>query len=74
MLPLLVGVTLVAIVTQYLSAGPVPLLVSAGAGILGLALAFAVVWRSREGPRALSAAVLILVNLVVVLRAIVAPR
>ena len=74
MLPLLVVVTLAAIVAQYLSAGPVPLLASAGAAILGLLLAFMLVWRTREGPRALVAAVLILVNLVLVLRAIVTPR
>ena len=74
MLALLVLVTLAAIVAQYVSAGPVPLVLSAGAAVLGLALAFAVVWRTREGPRALIAAVLVLVNLVLVLRAIVTPR
>ena len=74
MLPLLVVVTFVAIVAQYLSAGPVPLLSSAGAALVGLVLAFALVWRTRTGPRALTAAVLILVNLVLVLRAIVTPR
>jgi hypothetical protein len=74
MLPLLVVVTLIAVAAQYGSAGPVPLLISAGAAVLALVLAFALVWRSREGPRALVAATLILVNLVLVLRAMVTPR
>jgi hypothetical protein len=74
MLPLLVVVTLIAIAAPLVSAGPVPLLVSAGAAVLGLVLGFALVWRARAGARALAAAVLILVNLVLVLRVILVPR
>ena len=74
MFPLLVVVTLVAVVTQFLTAAPVPLLASAAAAVVGLVLAFALVRRERPGPRAVVAAVLILVNLVLVVRTIVTPR
>ena len=74
MLPLLVVATLIAVVAQYVSAGPVALLASAAAALVGIMLAFALIWRTRPGARALVAAVLILVNLVLVMRAIVTPR
>ena len=74
MLPLLVVLTAAGVIVQYLSAGPVALLASAGAALVAVALAFAVVWRQRAGGTPLVAAVLILVNLVVVLRALVTPR
>jgi hypothetical protein len=76
MLPLVVVVTVAAAVTQFVSAAPVPLLASAAAAVLGVVIAFVLVWRdrARPGPPALVAAVLILVNLVLVMRAVVTPR
>ena len=74
LLPLLVVISAAAVAIQYASAGPVPLLVSAGVAFVGAVLAFAVVWRSRSGAAPLIAALLILVNLTLVLRAIVTPR
>jgi hypothetical protein len=76
MLPILIVVTIAAAITQFGSAAPVPLVASAAAAVLGVVLAFALVWveRERPGPRALIAAVLILVNLVLVMRAVITPR
>jgi hypothetical protein len=70
----LVVLTLVAGAAPLLSGAPPYLFASAVAAIAGMAVAFAVVWRSRAGPRAVAAAVLTVVNLVLVLRAIVTPR
>ena len=74
LLVLLVVLTVIAVAAQALSATPTFLFGSALAAIAGMAVAFAVVWRSRPGPRAVVAAVLALVNMVLVLRAIVTPR
>jgi hypothetical protein len=76
MLPLLIVLTLAAAITQYASAAPLPLLASAAAGFLGAVVAFALVWRERDRPgvRALVAAILILANLVLVMRALITPR
>ena len=70
----LVVLTAVAAVAPYLSAAPTYLFVSAVAALAGVTVAFAVVWRSRHGPRAVTAAVLLLVDMVLVLRAVVTPR
>jgi len=70
----LVVLTAVAAVAQYLSAAPTYLFASAVAALAGMAVAFAVVWRSRHGPRAVTAAVLLLADMVLVLRAVITPR
>ncbi len=68
------ALTIVAAVSQYLSAAPTYLFASAVAALAGMALAFLVVWRSRHGPRAVTAAVLLLANMILVLRAVITPR
>jgi hypothetical protein len=70
----LVILTVVAAVSQYLSAAPAYLFTSAVAALAGMGVAFAVVWRSRHGPRAVTAAVLLLADMVLVLRAVITPR
>jgi hypothetical protein len=74
LLVLLVVLTAIAGAAQLVSAAPAWLFAGAAAAFAGTALGFAVVWRSRAGPRAVVAAVLILVNIVLALRAIVTPR
>ncbi|HVR70723.1 MAG TPA: hypothetical protein VMT87_07730 [Vicinamibacteria bacterium] len=71
---LLVVLTVIAGAAQLVSGAPTFLFASAVAAIAGMAGAFAVVWRSRPGPRAVVAAILALVNIVLALRAIVTPR
>ena len=70
----LVVLTVVAAVSQYLSAAPTYLFASAVAALAGVAVAFAVVWRSRHGPRAVTAAILLLTDMILVLRAVITPR
>jgi hypothetical protein len=74
LLPLLIVLTAVALGAPYVSSGPAPLVVSGAAALSAVMVGFTLVWRSRAGPRALIAAVLILVNLVLVLRVLVTPR
>lgn len=74
MFVLLVLLTAGAGVTQYLARSPAHLTASALLALAGAGIAFAIVYRSRPGPRAGTAAVLILINLVLALRAFLTPR
>jgi hypothetical protein len=71
---LLIVLTTAAAAAQYTSAAPAYLFGSAIAAMAGMALAFVVVWRSRQGPRAVIAAILLLVDMVLMLRAVITPR
>ena len=66
--------TVAAGLAQYLARTPVHLQASAVTALAGAAVAFAIVYRARPGPRAVAASVLILVNLVLALRAFLNPR
>ncbi len=66
--------TVVAGVAQYVARTPAHLMASAAMALAGAAVAFAIVYRSRPGPRAVTASILILVNLVLALRAFLTPR
>jgi hypothetical protein len=70
----LVALTIVAAVSQYLSAAPTYLFASAVAALAGMVVALLVVWRSRHGPRAVTAAILLLADMVLMLRAVITPR
>lgn len=61
------------VLPSFLGAGVAPF---AGASLAfgGMIAAFVAVRRSRPGPRAVAAAILILVNIVLALRAILTPR
>lgn len=74
MLILLIVLTVLAALAQYLASAPGHVLASAVAALAGAGLALVVVWRSRPGPRAVVAAILTLVNVVLALRALVTPR
>lgn len=74
MIVLVAFLTVVAGLAQYLASAPAHLTASALTAVAGAAVAFAIVYRSRPGPRAAVAAVLILVNLVLALRAFLTPR
>jgi len=74
MIVLLLILTVVAGLEQYVARTPAHSMASAMMALAGAAVAFAIVYRSRPGPRAVAAAVLILVNLVLALRAFVTPH
>lgn len=74
MIILLIILTVVAGVAQYAARTPAHLMASAVMALAGAGVAFAIVYRSRPGPRAAAAAVMILVNLVFALRAFLTPR
>jgi hypothetical protein len=63
-----------ALLLPYLLGPPAPMWAGTSLAFAGLIAAFVAVWRSRPGPRAVAAAVLILVNMVLALRAILTPR
>ena len=66
--------TVLAALAQYAARTPEHVLASAALAVFGAVLGFALVYRSRPGPRAAVSAVLILVNLVLALRAFVTPH
>jgi hypothetical protein len=74
MIILVAILTVVAGVMQYVAGTPEQRMAGAAMALAGAALAFALVYRSRPGPRAATAGVLILVNLVLALRAFLTPR
>jgi hypothetical protein len=74
MILLAVILTVVAGLAQYVVSTPAHLTASALTAVAGVAVAFAIVYRSRPGPTAATAAVLILINLVLALRAFITPR
>jgi hypothetical protein len=74
MIILLAILTVAAGLAQYVARTPAHLMASALMALAGAAVAFAIVYRSRPGPRAVAAAVLIVVNLVFALRAFLPPR
>jgi hypothetical protein len=74
MIVLVALLTVVAGLAQYLASTPADLTASALTAVAGVAVAFAIVYRSRAGRTAATAAVLILINLVLALRAFITPR
>ena len=74
MIVALAVLTVLAAMAQYAARSPEEALLGAAMAVMGAVLGFAIVYRSRPGPRAASAAVLILVNLVFALRAFLTPR
>jgi hypothetical protein len=62
-----------AVLPSFLGAGAAPF-AGASLAFAGMIAALMAVWRSRPGPRAVAAAILVLVNIVMALRAILTPR